>query len=161
MSLAVRHLTLRSQVFASSSSSSSGTAEHFSLGMMGASLGNFQLLAQRFEFGRFKSVGDMGGSNGCLCACVCAAHAHMQGVTYDLPPVRECAEAYVSKQGLGQRVRVVDFDFFSEDPFPSGQHDVITMGMVLHDWGLEKKLRLIRKVRAEACECSEGRGHEG
>lgn len=41
-------------------------------------------------------------------------------------------------------LQVQDIDFFSDKPFPS--HDVITMGMILHDWGLEKKKLLMKKV---------------
>lgn len=37
-----------------------------------------------------------------------------------------------------------DWDFFSAEPFP--HHDVITMGMILHDWGMDKKKKLIAKV---------------
>jgi hypothetical protein len=42
-------------------------------------------------------------------------------------------------------VQVLDLDFF-KDPFPS--YDVITMSMILHDWGQEKKRQLISKVGA-------------
>jgi hypothetical protein len=40
--------------------------------------------------------------------------------------------------------QVQDVDFFDATPFPA--FDVITMGMILHDWGLQKKLLLMRKV---------------
>ena len=76
-------------------------------------------------------------------------------------PRRIVAEAYVkSSEGLLEdqqsgssgstggagsiRVAVEDCEFFSDRPFPTG-HDVITMGMVLHDWGLPKKLHLMRR----------------
>ena len=39
---------------------------------------------------------------------------------------------------------LTDFDFFGEAAFPLG-HDVITLGMVLHDWGLPRKLLLMRR----------------
>lgn len=40
-----------------------------------------------------------------------------------------------------------DIDFFAATPFPS--FDVISMGMILHDWGIEKKKLLMRKVRGQ------------
>lgn len=43
-------------------------------------------------------------------------------------------------------MQVADWDFFSDAPFPAG-HDVISMGMVLHDWGRDKKRALMAKVR--------------
>lgn len=41
-------------------------------------------------------------------------------------------------------LQVADIDFFDSQPFPS--FDVITMGMILHDWGIEKKRMLMQKV---------------
>ncbi|EFJ45789.1 hypothetical protein VOLCADRAFT_121144 [Volvox carteri f. nagariensis] len=146
-------------------------AEFFAEGMTGASLGNFQLLAERFPFSRFTSVGDLGGSAGCLACCVASRHAHLTATTYDLPPVHAAAERYVrgftlrgqaaaggggggdGGAGAGdgdgldlqRRVQVRDYDFFSPDPIPAG-HDVLTYGMVLHDWGIDKKLLLMRKA---------------
>ncbi|KXZ45540.1 hypothetical protein GPECTOR_53g126 [Gonium pectorale] len=124
-----------------------GAAEFFAEGMTGASLGNFRLLAERFPFSRFASVGDLGGSAGCLACCVATRHLHMAATTYDLPPVHAAAERYVRSQGCEGRVQVVDYDFFSPDPVPAG-HDVLTYGMVLHDWGLDKKILLLRKAYA-------------
>ena len=61
----------------------SGTvSEHFSVAMMGASLGNFRSLAQAFDFGSVHSIGDMGGSNGCLSACLC------QVMLWPAPPTK-------------------------------------------------------------------------
>ncbi|GLC70171.1 hypothetical protein PLESTF_000933500 [Pleodorina starrii] len=42
-------------------------------------------------------------------------------------------------------VQVRDYDFFSSEAVPAG-HDVLTYGMVLHDWGIDKKLLLMRKA---------------
>ncbi|GLI65825.1 hypothetical protein VaNZ11_009454 [Volvox africanus] len=120
-------------------------AEFFAEGMTGASLGNFTMLADRFPFTRFTSLGDLGGSVGCLACCVAARHPHMAAVTYDLPAVHGAAERYVRKQGCEGKVQVRDYDFFSPDPVP-GRHDVLTYGMVLHDWGIDKKMLLMRKA---------------
>lgn len=124
-------------------------AAFFADGMTGASLGNFTLLAQKFPFARFRSLGDLGGSSGVLCCAVVRQHPHMTAVSYDLPPVRQAAERYVAAQGCQDRVQVADLDFFSPDPLPPGpRHDVLTLGMVLHDWGLDKKMLLLRKAHA-------------
>lgn len=47
-------------------------------------------------------------------------------------------------------MQVADIDFFAEGPFPSC-FDVITMGMILHDWGPQKKKLLVQKVGTYAC----------
>ena len=58
----------------------------------------------------------------------------------DLPLVTEIAQRKIAAAGLSDRVTARSLDFFAE-PLPKA--DVITMGMILHDWNLEKKLHLI------------------
>jgi hypothetical protein len=58
-----------------------------------------------------------------------------------LPPVQPIAQKHIAAAGLSQRIGTATGDFF-KDPLPKA--DVITMGMILHDWNLEKKMHLIR-----------------
>jgi uncharacterized membrane-anchored protein len=51
------------------------------------------------------------------------------------------ARKHIAAAGVGDRVTTAAGDFF-KDPLPKA--DVITMGMILHDWNLEKKMHLIR-----------------
>jgi hypothetical protein len=46
---------------------------------------------------------------------------------------------------LADRVSARSIDFFA-DPLPKA--DVITMGMILHDWNLKRKMHLIRAAYA-------------
>ena len=55
--------------------------------------------------------------------------------------MRPIAERAIAAAGVADRVRAVDLDFFA-DPIPPA--DVVTMGLILHDWNLEKKMHLIR-----------------
>ncbi len=71
------------------------------------------------------------------------AHPHLRAYGYDLPAVRPIFKDYVRKHGLQRRVRFIPGDFFAE-PLPAA--DVLIMGRILHDWGLEDKLRLLRKA---------------
>jgi len=64
----------------------------------------------------------------------------MRCTSADLPEATRIAEERVAKAGFADQVSTTAIDFFS-DPLPKA--DVITMGMILHDWNLEKKLRLI------------------
>jgi hypothetical protein len=57
--------------------------------------------------------------------------------------VTAIARRHVERRGLADRVTAQPIDFFA-DPFPRA--DVITMGMILHDWNLEKKLLLMQKA---------------
>ncbi|KAF8062721.1 hypothetical protein HT031_004051 [Scenedesmus sp. PABB004] len=125
---------------------SGGDPAAFALGMTGCNKAAYEQLAARFDFSRYASFGDFGGSAGVLACAVAAAQPHLECATHDLPAVRPAAEAYVARQGLRGRVRVVDHDFFSAAPFPP--YDVVAMGMILHDWGQDKKRALIAKAFA-------------
>jgi len=74
---------------------------------------------------------------------VAAAHPDIRCTSFDLPEVVPIATRSIAQAGLGDRVAAVGGDFFT-DPLPKA--DVITMGMILHDWNLEKKKGLIRKA---------------
>jgi hypothetical protein len=62
-----------------------------------------------------------------------------------LPAVEPIASKAIAREGLSGRVQTASGDFF-KDPLPKA--DVITMGMILHDWNLEKKKQLIKSAYA-------------
>src|SRR5205823_10921418 len=84
---------------------------------------------------------DVGGAIGLLSMEVAKRQPHLQCVSFDLPPVEPIAKKHIAAAGMDGRVQTASGDFF-KDPLPKA--DVITMGMILHDWNLEKKMRLIR-----------------
>jgi len=117
--------------------------EVFMAAMDSSSRRNFQLFANRFPFERYRRLCDVGGADGLLVRTVAAAHPHLQCVSFDLPAVTEIAGRRLAAEGFGDRVRAVAGDFLS-GPLPSA--DVITMGMILHDWNLDRKKELIAKA---------------
>jgi hypothetical protein len=117
--------------------------EQFMGAMQGISLGNFQALAEKFDFSRYETLCDVGGATGQLCTIVAARHPHMRCTSYDLPVVAPIAERAIAAAGLADRVAVASGDFFA-DPLPRA--DVITMGLILHDWNLDRKMHLIRSA---------------
>ena len=119
--------------------------QQFSNSMAILSRRNFQALSQKFDFSRYQTLCDVGGASGLLTRIVAAQHTHLQCITFDLPQVAEIARAAIEKDQLSARIEVRSGDFF-KDGFPAA--DVITMGMILHDWNLEKKLHLIRLAYA-------------
>lgn len=122
-----------------------GRLEQFMNAMAGASAGNFRALAEKFDFSPYKKLCDLGGATGLLSCIVAEAYPHLECVSFDLPAVEPIARRRIEAAGLLGRVRTMSGDFFV-DPIPEA--DVITMGMILHDWGLEKKQALIRKAYA-------------
>lgn len=109
--------------------------------MEGISRGNFQALAEKFDFSKYHTVCDVGGATGQLSMILATRHPHIRCTSFDLPIVAPIAEKTIATAGLTDRVAVASGDFFA-DPFP--QADVITMGMILHDWNLDRKMHLIR-----------------
>ncbi|WP_422079583.1 methyltransferase [Ulvibacterium sp.] len=111
--------------------------------MAGVQMGNFVVFAKNFDFSNYKTLCDIGGAGGFLAAQVALHNQHMQCTSFDLPPVEPIAKENIQNMGLEDRVAINSGDFFTED-FP--KVDVITMGNVLHDWGKEDKLKLIKKA---------------
>jgi hypothetical protein len=115
--------------------------EQFMDAMQGISLGNFHALAENFDFSSYKTVCDVGGATGQLCTILAVRHPHLRFTSYDLPVVAPIAEKAIAAAGLTDRVATASGDFFA-DPLPGA--DVITMGLILHDWNLDRKMHLIR-----------------
>jgi hypothetical protein len=115
--------------------------EQFMGAMAGISAGNFTALADKFDFSRYTTMCDVGGANGLLSLIVAQKHPHMHCISADLPPATAIATRKIAAAGLAGRVSARPIDFFA-DPLPNA--DVITMGMILHDWNLEKKMCLVK-----------------
>src|SRR6266571_7765263 len=117
--------------------------EIFLNAMTGLSRVNFEAFAATFDFSKFKTLCDIGGATGLLCMEVAKAHPDLRCISFDLPPVEPIARKCIAAAGLADRINTVSGDFF-KDPLPKA--DLITMGMILHDWNLDKKLQLIRRA---------------
>ncbi|MDX6643565.1 MAG: hypothetical protein QOD76_1527 [Solirubrobacteraceae bacterium] len=117
--------------------------EQFMEAMQGISAGNFHALAEKFDFSKYETVCDVGGATGQLCTILAGHHPHLRCTSYDLPVVAPIAEKAIAAAGLTDRVTVASGDFFA-DPLPRA--DVITMGLILHDWNLDRKVHLIRSA---------------
>ncbi len=118
-----------------------GRLEQFMAAMSGISRGNFVALAERFDFSPYRTLCDVGGAAAELSCAVAARYPEIRCTSFDLPVVEPIARANIARRGLADRVTTASGDFFA-DPLPRA--DVVTMGMILHDWNLEKKRALIR-----------------
>jgi precorrin-6B methylase 2 len=117
--------------------------EQFMNAMTGSSLGAFSALAEEFDFSRYETVCDVGGATGQLSSILAARHPHLRCTSFDLPSVAPIAEKNIAAAGVSDRVSVASGDFFA-DPLPKA--DVVTMGKILHDWDLDRKMQLIRSA---------------
>lgn len=117
--------------------------EQFMDAMAGVSMANFHAFAAKFDFGKYRTLADIGGATGQLSCIVAEHHPHLTCTSYDLPVVQPIAERRINRAGLNDRVTARTINFLTDD-LP--QADVITMGLILHDWDLEHKKMLIRKA---------------
>lgn len=104
---------------------------------------NTALLAA-YDFGRFRTIVDVGGGNGALLAAIVAAHPDLEGVLFDQPHVVAGARALLERAGVADRCRVVGGSFF--ESVPSGA-DAYVLRAVIHDWEDEGSIRILGLVR--------------
>jgi predicted O-methyltransferase YrrM len=117
--------------------------EQFIHAMSGVSTGNFLMLAEKFDFSPYRTLCDVGGAEGVLAMAVARANPHMRCTSADLAAVEPIARKAIAAAGLSDRVSTAALDFLA-DPLPRA--DVVTMGMILHDWDLPTKKMLIAKA---------------
>lgn len=114
--------------------------EGFLKAMTGVSLGAAHAIAQKFPWGEYRTLIDIGCAEGAVPVQVALAHPHMSGGGFDLPAVRPVFERYVEAHGLSRRLEFHPGNFF-EHALPRA--DVLVMGHILHDWDLETKCMLL------------------
>ena len=117
--------------------------EQFAKAMSSLSAPAGALIAAKFPWQDHGSVIDIGCAEGAVPAQIALAHEHMSGGGFDLPPLEPIFDEYVGRLGLGDRLSFTGGDFFA-DPLPSA--DVLVMGHILHDWGLDEKRVLLQKA---------------
>lgn len=101
-------------------------------------------IARAYDFGRFGTVVDVGGSEGALLAAVLDAHPKTRGVLFDLPHVVATAPELLSASGVAARCEIVAGDFFS---FVPEGGDAYVLKSVLHDWGDEQCTLILQRCR--------------
>jgi hypothetical protein len=111
--------------------------------MTGLSLPTARAIAEKFPWADYKTFADIGTAQGCVPVQVALAHPHLRAIGYDLAAVQPIFEDYIVRHNLQERVQFQAGDFFRE---PLASADVLVMGHILHDWGLEDKMRLLRKA---------------
>ncbi|REG91062.1 methyltransferase [Algoriphagus antarcticus] len=111
--------------------------------MSGIQMGNFMGFSQAFDFSKYKTLVDVGGSGALLSLMVAKHQPHMSCVSWDLAAVAPFANENIQKFQLQDRVKTANGDFF-KDSFPKA--DILVTGNILHDWDEETKLMLMKKA---------------
>jgi hypothetical protein len=115
----------------------------FLAAMTGVSHGANMTIASKFPWASYKTFADVGTAQGDLAVQIALANPHLSGIGFDLAEVGPIFEEYAEKNGVTGRLRFVAGSFFDQ-PLPGA--DVILMGHILHDWGIDDKRMLIRKA---------------
>ncbi|WP_327022926.1 methyltransferase [Micromonospora sp. NBC_01739] len=104
-----------------------------------------QVLPQAYDFGRFRTVADVGGGDGTLLAAVLAAHPEVQGLLYDTAEGLAQADTTLAGAGVAERCTLATGDFFAS--VPAGA-EAYLLKSILHDWDDERAAVILRHVRA-------------
>jgi hypothetical protein len=115
----------------------------FAHAMTGVSMGPAIAIAESFPWQKYKTFIDIGTAEGNLPVQVALRHPHITGGGTDLTGLQVAFEEYLTAFGLRERLRFYANDFLAE-PLPAA--DVLIMGHILHDWGINEKTMLLRKA---------------
>jgi hypothetical protein len=115
----------------------------FARAMTAVSMGAAQAIAAKFPWQDHETVIDVGCAEGIVPVQIALAHDHIRGGGFDLPPLAPIFDELVAGAGLAERLEFTGGDFF-EQPLPPA--DVLVMGHILHDWGLDEKRVLLQKA---------------
>ncbi|MBL8324211.1 MAG: methyltransferase [Rubrivivax sp.] len=118
----------------------------FDRGMANFASAEDPAIAEAGDFGRFASVVDVGGGQGGLLAQVLLRHPALRATLFDQPLVVQQPAALAAHAALADsRWQVQGGDFFQA--VPAGA-DAYVLKRILHDWGDDACLRILRACRA-------------
>ena len=117
--------------------------EGFLKAMTGLSKHSGRAIAEKFDWRHYQTFMDVGTAQGGVLVEVALAHKHLSAVGYDLAQVQPIFEQYVREHNLSERAKFQPGDMFKEK-WPKS--DVIILGHILHDWGMERKQMLLSKA---------------
>lgn len=100
---------------------------------------------QAYDFSSFSSIVDVGGGQGHFLQNVLSHSPKTRGMLFDRPSAIEGANALIGQNlQVRDRVRLVGGDFFTE--VPQGG-DAYILKSVIHDWGDEESIKILRNCR--------------
>jgi O-methyltransferase domain/Dimerisation domain len=116
----------------------------FDAAMMALTRTSNLALVEAFDFGRFRTIVDVGGGNGTLLTLLLAAYPSLEGVLFDQQHVVSGADDVLGAAGVADRCRVVAGSFF--DGVPAGG-DAYVLKAIVHDWEDEESIAILRRCR--------------
>jgi hypothetical protein len=123
--------------------SNAEAASSFNVAMQNGSTMQGLLVQEKYDFSEMQHVCDVGGGTGAVLGNLLAANPQLRGTLFELPAVAEEARAHLDSLSLLDRCEVVGGDFFESVPVEA---DIYTLFAVIHDWGDEEVIRILRNV---------------
>jgi hypothetical protein len=119
----------------------------FNRSMVAVTAGVGPGVAAAYDFGRLRTVVDVGGGSGMLLAAILSRYPALRGIVFDQPQVvnAPAARELLSKAGVLDRCELVGGSFF--ESVPAGA-DAYLMKAILHDWEDPDAVRILRTIRA-------------
>ena len=93
---------------------------------------------------RARQLLDVGGGHGLYRIRFCRRYPNLSATVFDLPQALETARAMIAAERTGQRVSVLEGDFWVDDV--GGGFDVLLLFNVIHAYSPEKNVELLRKM---------------
>jgi hypothetical protein len=97
-----------------------------------------------YDFGRFRTIVDVGGGNGALLAAILGRNPGMRGILFDQPHVVTGAGPLLERMGVADRCEIVGGSFFDSVP---GGGDAYLLKSVLHDWDDTQAIAILQTCR--------------
>lgn len=91
-----------------------------------------------------RTIVDVGGGYGAVCAAILSANPSLRAVLFDRPDVVKGARAHVESAGLADRCELVAGDFFKT--VPAGG-DVYVLASILHNWDDRRAGLILERCR--------------
>lgn len=123
------------------------TAAMFDRAMASASSTTNAAVVAAYDFSGMRKLMDVGGNLGAALCSILQAFPALRGVVFDLPHVAQRAREFIAAQGLSDRCEFAGGSFF--EAVPAGA-DGYFMKHILHDWGDEECLAILRACRKAA-----------
>ena len=113
--------------------------------MAAGSVAPARALASRFPWERYRTFVDIGTARGTVPVELVERHPHLSGAGFDLPSLEAAFFSHASSHGVADRLSYQPGDFLVDALPPA---DVLLMGRILHDWGIDTRRMLIAKAYA-------------
>jgi len=101
-------------------------------------------ILESYDFSSFNSLVDIAGGHGVLISAILGRYPALNGVVFDLPNVAAGAAKTLAEAKVAERCEIVGGSFF--EAVPSGK-DGYLLSHILHDWGDEDCLKILRNIR--------------